>query len=171
MKIEYDNSKDYFKMYNISQAIVSSKRAVKRKSKKMIVGYLTTLIIYLMLFIVIRVAGMLTDEGVVIFLGNFGIGIMVFSLVLYAVFYCYESRKSLTGYIEIDEFGITDYSDSKLTVGFGWEKIDFVVIDKDVITILTKYPILILLTPDLKDKLVKGIAKYNKDVLIVDRTK
>lgn len=98
--------------------------------------------------------------------------ISLFCIINFFVLYFNAQKVSHKGILEINEFGITDYSEEYVNIGFGWDKIDCVVISKNIITIIqnSNMPIIIFIENN-DEKIIDTIKKYNKDINIIELKK
>ena len=98
---------------------------------------------------------------------------MLFFLSIFCIinFICiyFNSKKAIhKGIIKVDEFGITDYSEDGVNIGFSWDKITHIVVNKNTITIIqnSNFPIIIFISINDLEKIEKSIKKYNNDIKI-----
>lgn len=177
MKIEYDLSKHYFKYYNESQGIFLHKKNILKKENKRILGYLENNILNCIISLLIYIFNILFIDSLVIytivdFLSFMVFFISLFCIINFFVLYFNAQKVSHKGILEINEFGITDYSEEHVNIGFGWDKIDCVVISKNIITIIqnSNMPIIIFIKNN-DEKIIDTIKKYKKDINIIELKK
>lgn len=179
MRIKYDMNSNYFKCYNESQGIITKREEIIKNPKIKLQGYLERGIIYLILvcFVIAftAISSYIITESLdvrrLIEMTCVLLGFMAFYFAMFFVSYSVENKKIHSGELEVDAEGIKDFSDSGMIIGFGWNNIKAVVIRKHTISILTDSPIYIFMDIEYKDRLLLAIERYNKDLLIIDKTK
>lgn len=179
MKIKYDMSKNYFKYYNESQGIMLSKNDILKNPKSNIYSYTTKGIVNLLLVVLIciisRILYYFDNTNIITKLLNL---VVVLSLILISLYfivfyigYFVENKKKHIGNLEIDAIGIKDLSDNGMIVGFTWDNIKAIVIRKNTINIITDSSIYFFIDITYKERLLKAIERYNKELLIIDKSK
>lgn len=179
MKIKYDMTKNYFKYYNESQGIMISKNEILKNPKSKLYSYTEKGIINLLLVILTgilsKILYYLGNNGIVTKVLNIIVIIALLLLLLYfTVFYIgyfIENRKKHVGNLEIDADGIRDLSDNGMVVGFSWNNIKAIIIRKHTINIITDNSIYFFIDVTYKERLLIAIERYNKDLLIIDKSK
>lgn len=174
MKIKYDLTNERFKYYNTAWGINLRKKIFKKNPNKKIFNYTTIGIFYFFIIIILLLVGS-------IFIGLFDLekhidtfssiisllfGILVFYYFFFFMQFLSTRKKMSSGTLVIDKDGISDISDDKITVKFGWEQIQLIAIKENEIVILSK-DLLIISKLNNKDKLINTIRKYNKNVSLV----
>lgn len=173
MEIKYDLTKNYFKYFNESQGVFIKRNNLKDNTK--VTNYITYFIYNIILSIVvyfINVIFLFHKFNILYTLIEF-ICFILFFLSIFCIinFFCIymNSKKSIhKGIIKIDEFGITDYSEDKINIGFNWDRIKNIVVSKNCITIIqdSNLPIIIFINIEHIEKLEKAVQKYNKKMNI-----
>jgi len=179
MRIKYDMNNNYFKCYNESQGIITKRNEIIKNPKIKLQGYLERGLVYSILICFLLI---FTAVSSYIITGFFDVkrliemtcilfGFMAFYFAMFFVSYSVENKKTHSGELEVDVEGIKDYSDTGMVIGFSWKNIKAIVIKKHTISILTDSPIYIFMDIEYKDRLLLAIERYNKDLLIIDKTK
>jgi len=173
MEIKYDLTKNYFKYFNESQGIFIKRNTLKDNQK--ILGYLeffTKNILISIVVFIINVLVLFNKNNFFYTIFEF-ICFMLFFLSTFCIinFLCIymNSRKNIhKGIIKIDEFGITDYSEDGVNIGFSWDNITKIVVSKNTITIIqsSNFPIIIFVNIEHIKELEKELKKYNKNIKI-----
>jgi len=179
MRIKYDMTDNYFNCYNESQGIIVNKDDIIRNPKFKLHNYIEKGIINVLLIFVILIVSNLIfyiiGENIITKILNILSFIMLILMVLYFLMfyigYSVEKRRKHIGALEVDADGIKDYSDDGMVIGFSWDNIKAVVIKKHTINILTDGTIYFFIDVKYKDRLLLAIERYNKDLLIIDKTK
>lgn len=186
MKILYNE--DYgnnFKSFNEVYSISANYHKIKKT------GYLGSTNLVLKFFIALIVYGLLsfmyldlifsknkTEIIVIIFAVIFVLSTILYILVLFGIFSQYFAlKKSLKlkkstkkNTLTINEEGIKDDTNN-ICISSKWKNINSVVIGKYSICILTEATIYYVFPISIKDKLLKGITKYNtnKNIKIIEK--
>lgn len=173
MEIKYDLTKNYFKYFNEAQGVFIKRNNLKDNQK--ITNYITYFIYNIILSMVvyfINVIFLFHKSNILYTLIEF-VCFMLFFLSIFCIinFICvyFNSKKAIhKGIIKVDEFGITDYSEDGVNIGFSWDKITHIVVNKNTITIIqnSNFPIIIFISINDLEKIEKSIKKYNNDIKI-----
>ena len=175
--IKYDMSNNYFKCYNESQGIMVNKKRVLKKKNRKVFGYLEhglLLLLYTVLISILsKVLWFMDSENLLSAVLSILVTLLfVFVGIYYISFliaYLFENKKTHRGKLVLDEDGITDITEEKITVGLPWENILAVVTTKNSLTIITDKPVYFFVGNNEKEKLIKAISKYKEDVLIIEK--
>lgn len=173
MKIEYNCENKNFKMINELYGILSDRKKMKEKPNSKLKTYFGHVFDWILLYILMVVI----DIWINFYVGYSSLltGCIVF-LILYVVFYLFVryfyinrvANVKTSGVIEFYKEGIFDLNDG---VGnfFSWDKVDYVVIGNRTVVIITKVPVCLYYDVSYVDTLLKGVKKYKKDILVVDK--
>lgn len=179
MRIKYDMNDNYFKCYNESQGIIAKRSDIIKNPKIKLHGYIERGFIHLFLIFIILIFFAVTtyiitenvDFNLLYKISSVLLGLIFLYFGIFLISYSFENKKIHSGELEVDAEGIKDYSDTGMVIGFSWNNIKAIVIKKHTITILTDSQIYIFMDIEYKDRLLLAIERYNKDLLIIDKTK
>lgn len=175
MKIEYNIDKNFFKTYNHVMGIAIRKNYIKKHPEKKFRSYtknglymsIWAIVITLLLFIAYFESP--TDKMLEIFSITVGcLGGLLF--LYYSCFFgaYFSAKKIKQGKLVINKVGVYDTTIDNQTFGFGWNRVEFIVIDSDKITILVGKMVLYANIKD-KEQVIKTIKKYNSDMQLIIR--
>lgn len=88
--------------------------------------------------------------------------------VCFVIGYKMEKKKNHSGKLEINEKGISDTSDSGMTIAVDWNRVELAVIKKHTITFVTNTLIVFFVNIELKEDIIKALNKYNPNLNIID---
>lgn len=168
MEIKEETKKKTFRCYDEAMGVAINKKSVLKKKKPNVLSYSGTFaflsISYLLLSIFLsHFKGYFCEMGSQLL--NFAAILFLCMIIIRVILYF--SRKKCEVITTIDKEGITDTSFYGMKLLINWEKIEAIVIKKYSITILTNTPILLYFDKSLEEKIIKGIKKYKKDILII----
>lgn len=175
MKIEYKIDKNFFKTYDYVMGIALRKNYIKKHPEKKFRSYTKNGLYLLMRVIVIALLLFFmyfespTDKMLKIFSITTGC-LVVLLFLYYEWFFCsYRSTKKIKqGKLMINKVGVYDTTIDNKTFGFGWNKVEFIIIDNDKIIILVDKRVLFANIVD-KEQVIKTIKKYNSDIQLIIR--
>lgn len=175
MKIEYNMDKNFFKTYNYVMGIALRKNYIKKHPEKKFRSYtknglyllMRVIVIVLLLFFMYFESP--TDKMLKIFSITTGC-LVVLLFVYYDWFFSYyrSTKKIKQGKLIINKVGVYDTTIDNKTIGFGWNKVEFIVIDNDKIIILVDKMVLFANITD-KEQVIKTIKNYNSDIQLIIR--
>ena len=179
MRIKYDMTDNYFKCYNESQGIIVNKDEIIKNPKFKLYNYIEKGIINIVLIIIIficsRILSYMIGSNIITKILDIiciiSLLLMVLYFLIFYIGYSIEKRRIHVGNLEVDAEGIKDFTADGLVVGFSWDNIEAIVIKKHTINILTDNSIYLFMDVKYKDRLLLAIDRYNKDLLIIDKTK
>ena len=168
MKINSNFKTNYFKYYNEALGVAANKKRIIKKHKVNKLNYYEQLFLVLSLVILICIILLLNDyfrASLIIFLlSTFA---LIINIITYLLRVRYEKSIDYQNTIIINEEGITDnYLDIIIT--FTWKRIKALVIKKNTIVILTDTYIYFYFDIKDKDKVLKAIKSYKKELLIIE---
>lgn len=177
MRIRYDNKKNYFKHYNISQGIIQSKGEIINNPQNKVSGYIGKGIYFLIFILLIFLASKIlkhffTNKIIFNVISISSVVFLVLTALYFLMFifgYLSEIKKSKSGQLIIDKEGIKCLTDDGIMTGVKWEKILGVVIINSTITIITSSPFFFFVDISLKDKLLTTINDYKKNIKVIDK--
>lgn len=173
MKFKYTLNDHYVKYYNEAIGVSILKKKLKKKKTKVrsYISYITFLFVWIFSFLFI--------SSIICFWFDFQIlfdlfcSLMVFCFLFYILFFLmfflgvFKNWNSKEGFLEINSSGISDHLENGMSIEFPYSMIDFVVITKSLLVIVTKTPFLLMINKDHKKQILKEIKKY-KDVLVLE---
>ena len=174
-KCDKGNKSYYYEFFYITSFYKRFINNIKLRAKNLMNLYLTTLImsIVVVVLIVINIALDNYDYFDIVILSIFSYFIFAYSI------YILRLKRNLNIYmndrcsntIEINENGIKKINDRD-EILIKWDNIIYVMISKYSITFLPKeMPSILLGIPiEYKDKVIKGLEKYNKKDLLLDNS-
>ena len=170
MKIEYNMDKNFFKTYNYVMGIALRKNYIKKHPEKKFRSYIKDglyllmrgIVIFLLLFFIYFESP--TDKMLKIFSITTGCLVVLLLFVYYAWFFIYycSAKKIKQGKLIINKVGVYDTTIDNKTIGFGWNKVEFIVIDNDKIIIPVDKMVLFANITD-KEQVIKSIKNYNRN--------
>lgn len=175
MKIKYNITENFYKYLDVALDIFINKKILQKNPNKKIKSYTKKGLDYLLITFLIFITGIFiySINNSEIFLKVFSniIGLIV-ALILgyYIVFfllYLPNKKKIHSGILTINKEGITDVSDDDLTIKIGWDKVELIVVMKYELVIVTKCSWFIFADIENQDDVIKGIKKYNQDVILI----
>ena len=177
MQIQYDLTKGYFNYYNESQGIMIYRNKLLKNNNIKIHSFLMYLVknvVFLLLPFAFDICFYLIDpENLFSKLLNILLCILIFLLIFYFflfyIGYLKEKKKARNGILLFGEKGITDNINEK-NVHIKWKNIKALVIHKYTLTFLTDKNIYFMINVENKEKVLKAIDKYNKQLKIIDRS-
>lgn len=181
MKFNYNITGSFFKIYNQINGAFLMKKRIKKHPDKKVKGYVfyvlfLFLIIFLTFFSICIIIGLNSsvadyDKNIKIPSEIFGCFLFV-PLALLFIFigtYWKEKKTCKKGALTVEEDGILDFSNG-MTLKYDWNKIDFILFQKNLVMIIPKKTFVIMYAP-LKNpkRLFNAIQKKNKDVLLINQ--
>lgn len=175
MKVKYNITDNLYKCYDIALGIYVNKRSLQKNPNIKIKSYSRKGLDYLLITFLIFIVGTFTYSinQSPIFLKIFSniLGFLLACILGYYLvfiqFYLSNRKKIHSGILIINKEGIADVSDDSLTIKFGWDKVKFIVVMEHKLVVITKSPWFIFVDIEDQDKIIKGIKKYNQDVMII----
>lgn len=175
MKYNLDNN--YFKSYDEAQGIMIDKKNLYVKPKRKIRSYLKSVISFnIAVTIILGLFSCVNFFNLTIGLSalNFVLLIVLLTnlICLYSFIRSYklEKNKDHSGTLEINENGITDISNVGIIVSMKWEQIEALILGRYTATFTTNTHIFYFVNIDLKDQIIKEVQKFNKNLLIIDKS-
>lgn len=174
MEIKYDLTKNYFKYFNEAQGVFIKKNKLQDDIK--VVNYLTNFMYNIVLAILIYLINVIflfhkfnILYTIIEFLCFMLFFLSIFCIINFICIYLNSKKVIHEGIIKINDFGITDYSKDGVNIGFSWDKITHIVVNKNTITIIqnSNFPIIIFLNIELLEVIKRGLKKYQKDMKII----
>lgn len=164
---EKENKKFFDEFYYIALNCGSFRKHPTRKARSA-THYLVFLAI---LFFVSSIALMFVPELELI---SFMLFIIFFYLVIILIIIKRHTKITLNEsvYIKIDEDGIEDIYENKISTKLYWDYIEHIIINKYSICVVPKSSYSILIGTDIsnKDDMIKALKKYKKIDLLIDNT-
>lgn len=164
---EKENKKFFDEFYYIALNCGSFRKRPTKKARSA-TQYLVFLAI---LFFVSSIALMFVPELELI---SFMLFIIFFYLVIILIIIKRHTKITLNEsvYIKIDEDGIEDIYENKISTKLYWDYIEHIIINKYSICVVPKSSYSILIGTDIsnKDDMIKALKKYNKIDLLIDNT-
>ena len=164
---EKENKKFFDEFYYIALNCGSFRKHPNKKARSA-TKYLVFLAI---LFFVSSIALMFVPELELI---SFMLFIIFFYLVIILIIIKRHTKKmgNENSLIKIDEDGIEDIYENKISTKLYWDYIDHIIINKYSICVIPKsnYSILIGIEISSKDEVIECLKKYKKIDLLIDNT-
>ena len=164
---EKENKNFFDEFYYIALNCGSFRKHPTRKARSA-TQYLVFLAI---LFFVSSIALMFVPELELI---SFMLFIIFFYLVIILIITKRHTKITLNEsvYIKIDEDGIEDIYENKISTKLYWDYIEHIIINKYSICVVPKSSYSILIGTDIsnKDDMIKALKKYKKIDLLIDNT-
>lgn len=165
--IEKENKKFFDEFYYIALNCRSFRKHPTKKARSA-TKYLVFLAI---LFFVSSIALMFVPELELI---SFMLFIIFFYLVIILIIIKRHTKITFNEsvYIKIDEDGIEDIYENKISTKLYWDYIEHIIINKYSICVVPKSSYSILIGTDIsnKDDIIKALKKYKKIDLLIDNT-
>ena len=164
---EIENKKFFDEFYYIALNCGSFRKHPNKKARSA-TKYLVFLAI---LFFVSSIALMFVPELELI---SFMLFIIFFYLVIILIIIKRHTKITFNEsvYIKIDEDGIEDIYENKISTKLYWDYIEHIIINKYSICVVPKSSYSILIGTDIsnKDDMIKALKKYKKIDLLIDNT-
>lgn len=169
MKITNNLSNNYFDYYKKALSINFNKKLILEDRKIYRGDFLAIVlinIVYLILEIVLilSIGKILNILNYCILLIGFYITLRIISRILLSL---YRHSIGLIHTYEFDEKGLYDKSFFGIKFLFSWNSIKGIVIDKDIIVILTNNICYFILNKSCEEELIKVLKKYKKEELVI----
>lgn len=144
MKFDYDLSNNFFKLYNKAYGINSLKNILKSNPDKKIFGFFNLIsIFFVSIFIIMYILYFIFNYYIVSDFSIYLFGICFLIVVIYFIivfmFICnclYYKKQLLNGTIELKDFGISNKNSKGFEIIVTYDKIDIIVITREVIVFL-----------------------------------
>lgn len=181
MKIEYDLKDDLYKHQDLSWGVFLMKKGIRKNPHKKIKKYSSILrrgilFVVLIFIMTVLICAFIDSEKityafipVISYLISYMILILIIGYVMLLICYLlYKKKRCLEGTLEFNKEGVIDQTD-EITIKFLWNRINFIVIKDETIIVVPNHPTGLIANINKNDieKIVKGIRKYNKEVLII----
>lgn len=165
MKIETNLNNNFFKIYDESRAVAIHRKEIIKTKKANALTYSTEV---LLVFTIILLISLIAKEFKTIFIILNFIYLMT-NIIRFISSYKFRKKQNFKNEIIIDEKGITDLSSFKnVEILFKWAKIKAIVIKKYSVTLLMDSNIYFYFDIKEKEKIIKEVKKYKKDILIIN---
>lgn len=177
MKIKYDIGDNFYKYLNIALGIYTSKKSLQKNPNKKIRSYTRTGLYYTCMALLLWIAGtiLFTIHHNRIFLEIFSsimgaLGIVIITYYIVFIITYFSNRKKVhSGILTISKEIITDVSNDNLSIQFGWDKVEFIVVTDDELVIVSNFQWYLFADIENKKEIVEGIKKCNKDVILIEK--
>ena len=174
IKIKSDLSNNFFNIYNEARGIALNRNPILKKGINKSLNYLTSVLLFSIPIFLLSLIIIINNEYR--FLVNYAyfVAIMDITVVLFIIFriyvsYYYRKKDNFISYIIINKKGITDVSSfNNIELLFKWDRVDGIVIGKCSIVIFINKTIYLYFDIKDKKKIIDGIKKYKKDILIIE---
>ena len=165
MKKETEIKNNYFKIDDEAKSVATHRKEIIKSKKNTTLTYSTeTLLIFITIILISMI--LKTHKLEIITLG---ILYLLINILRFINSYKFRKKQNFKSEIIIDKKGITDISSFKNTeILFKWDKIKAIVLKKYSLTILMDSRIYFYFDIKEKDKIIKEIKKYKKDILIIN---
>ena len=165
MKIETNLNNNFFKIYDESRSVAIHRKEIIKNKKA---NALTFSIEVLLVFTIILLISLIIKKYGIIFMTLSFIYLMT-NIIRFISSYKFRKKQNFKNEIIIDEKGITDLSSFKnVEILFKWAKIKAIVIKKYSVTLLMDSNIYFYFDIKEKEKIIKEVKKYKKDILIIN---
>lgn len=180
MTIKYDFKGKYKKYYNEANGIYLLKKKLKKHTNSKTTGYIQCMLLrFFVAFIIVVILAILCTImdlenalDLIRYLSKYVICIYVIIIMIYILLLSNYKIGSQRGILEINEKGITDKPDNGIEYKFPYEQIELIVITNDIITFITKIPIILFIKNENIDenKFISELEEYS-GVPIINKTK
>lgn len=165
MKIETNLNNNFFKIYDESRSVAIHRKEIIKNKKANALTYSTEV---LLVFTIILLISLIIKKYGIIFMTISFIYLMT-NIIRFISSYKFRKKQNFKNEIIIDEKGITDLSSFKnVEILFKWAKIKAIVIKKYSVTLLMDSNIYFYFDIKEKEKIIKEVKKYKKDILIIN---
>lgn len=165
MKIETNLNNNFFKIYDESRSVAIHRKEIIKNKKANALTYSTEV---LLVFTSILLISLIVKNCKIIFM-TLGIIYLITNIIRFISSYKFRKKQNFKNEIIIDEKGITDLSSFKnVEILFKWAKIKAIVIKKYSVTLLMDSNIYFYFDIKEKEKIIKEVKKYKKDILIIN---
>lgn len=165
MKIETNLNNNFFKIYDESRSVAIHRKEIIKNKKANALTFSTEV---LLIFTSILLISLIIKKYGIIFMTLSFIYLMT-NIIRFISSYKFRKKQNFKNEIIIDEKGITDLSSFKnVEILFKWKKIKAIVIKKYSVTLLMDSNIYFYFDIKEKEKIIKEVKKYKKDILIIN---
>ena len=165
MKIETNLNNNFFKIYDESRSVAIHRKEIIKNKKANALTFSTEV---LLVFTIILLISLIIKKYGIIFMTLSFIYLMT-NIIRFISSYKFRKKQNFKNEIIIDEKGITDLSSFKnVEILFKWAKIKAIVIKKYSVTLLMDSKIYFYFDIKEKEKIIKEVKKYKKDILIIN---
>ena len=165
MKIETNLNNNFFKIYDESRSVAIHRKEIIKNKKANALTFSTEV---LLVFTIILLISLIIKKYGIIFMTLSFIYLMT-NIIRFISSYKFRKKQNFKNEIIIDEKGITDLSSFKnVEILFKWAKIKAIVIKKYSVTLLMDSNIYFYFDIKEKEKIIKEVKKYKKDILIIN---
>ena len=165
MKIETNLNNNFFKIYDESRSVAIHRKEIIKNKKANALTFSTEV---LLVFTIILLISLIIKKNGILFMTLSFIYLMT-NIIRFISSYKFRKKQNLKNEIIIDEKGITDLSSFKnVEILFKWAKIKAIVIKKYSVTLLMDSNIYFYFDIKEKEKIIKEVKKYKKDILIIN---
>ena len=174
IRIKTDLSSDFFSIYNEARGIAMNKKRILKLKRNVHINYIGLVFITFIVIFILCMIIILQHNS--IFLVSYGLFILILDIMslfmaLVRIYgnYFYRKKDKFRADIIIDKRGITDLSSFKdIEILFLWNRVEGVVIGEYSVVILLRKHIYLYFDINDNKKIIDGIKKYNKDILIIE---
>lgn len=165
MKIETNLNNNFLKIYDESRSVAIHRKEIIKNKKANALTFSTEV---LLIFTSILLISLIVKNCKIIFM-TLGIIYLITNIIRFISSYKFRKKQNFKNEIIIDEKGITDLSSFKnVEILFKWAKIKAIVIKKYSVTLLMDSNIYFYFDIKEKEKIIKEVKKYKKDILIIN---
>lgn len=176
MKIEYNLSDSFIKVYNKASGIFLQKEELLKNENTKLHSYfsllfkdiLNIIIVFAMLLGIFYILELKFVKVILYICLGIILLWIAFGVILFIVYYT-RTNKSQSGIIEFTEKNIIDTNANGFSYTFNYDDIELVVITNELIVFIINKPMIIIITNTSKDKVVNYITKRCSPK-IIDRT-
>ena len=165
MKIETNLNNNFFKIYDESRSVAIHRKEIIKNKKANALTFSTEV---LLVFTIILLISLIIKKNGIVFMTLSFIYLMT-NIIRFISSYKFRKKQNFKNEIIIDEKGINDLSSFKnVEILFKWAKIKAIVIKKYSVTLLMDSNIYFYFDIKEKEKIIKEVKKYKKDIPIIN---
>ena len=165
MKIETNLNNNFFKIYDESRSVAIHRKEIIKNKKANALTFSTEV---LLVFTIILLISLIIKKNGILFMTLSFIYLMT-NIIRFISSYKFRKKQNFKNEIIIDEKGINDLSSFKnVEILFKWAKIKAIVIKKYSVTLLMDSNIYFYFDIKEKEKIIKEVKKYKKDIPIIN---
>ena len=172
-KIEFNDFFEYLELKNI----IASKRKLAVDKKAKLYSYFDQfyklIFAFILFYISFNICYGTILNSVFLFFTVLSLFLIIVFLILFLSFIIEynRNREGRVGKITFNKDGIVDYADLGYICGFGWDKIDFIVVGKKSMVIFSEYPFCLYFNSKNSKEIIDNIKKYDEGVQVIYRKK
>ena len=174
IRIDTKLSKNFFDIYNESRGFAINKSRILKAKKIKGLNYISYLFIFFIVIFVIDLLVIFKSTNYLI--TTYAFMFIVLDIILFIMGLCriylnyiYRNKNRVVNSMLINRKGITDLSSFRnVEMLFLWDRVEGIVVGEYSVVIYLGGSIYLYFNKKDKKKIIDGVKKYKKDILIID---